>query len=117
MFKQTYTGRCHCKKVHFEFVASNTVEIWHCNCSICEITNYEHLFVEKRFFKLITGSNCLNDYKFGTGAAKHLFCSHCGIKSFYEPRSHPSCYSVNFKCIENPPKIANVVKFDGRNKF
>src|ERR1700684_4474667 len=41
----------------------------------------------------------LTNYTFETGAAKHFFCSVCGIKSFYVPRSHPDGYSVNFRCL------------------
>jgi len=33
--------------------------------------------------------------------AKHLFCSVCGIKSFYVPRSHPDGYSVNARCLDD----------------
>ena len=42
-------------------------------------------------FELLTGRDALTSYRFGTGAAEHLFCRHCGVKSFYQPRSHPGC--------------------------
>jgi biotin carboxyl carrier protein len=29
-----------------------------------------------------------------------MFCSVCGVKSFYVPRSHPDGYSVNFRCLD-----------------
>ena len=41
-------------------------------------------------------------YRFGTGAAEHLFCSVCGVKSFYQPRSHPDAWSVNANCLDEP---------------
>ncbi len=53
-------------------------------------------------------------YRFGTGAAEHLFCSKCGVKSFYQPRSHPEAWSVNAHCLDDPPELA-VEQFDGRN--
>ena len=39
-------------------------------------------------------------YSFNTGTARHLFCSQCGIKSFYVPRSHPDGFSVNARCLD-----------------
>ena len=55
-------------------------------------------------------------YTFNTNSAKHLFCSICGIKSFYVPRSHPDGYSVNFRCL-NAEDFRSVLttEFDGRN--
>ena len=32
--------------------------------------------------------------------AHHFFCSRCGIKSFYIPRSNPDGYSVNARCLD-----------------
>ena len=55
-------------------------------------------------------------YTFNTGTAKHLFCSVCGIKSFYVPRSHPDGYSVNVRCLDEgtiPGMV--IIKIDGRN--
>src|SRR5262249_47558564 len=45
--------------------------------------------------------------KFNTGVARHLFCSRCGIKSFYVPRSIPDGYSVNVRCLD-PATIQQV---------
>ena len=44
----------------------------------------------------------LTTYTFNTGTARHLFCSVCGIKSIYVPRSHPDGFSVNARCIDSP---------------
>ena len=40
------------------------------------------------------------EYTFNTGAAKHRFCRHCGVKSFYIPRSNPDGVDVNVRCID-----------------
>ena len=56
----------------------------------------------------------LASYRFGTGVAEHLFCRHCGVKSFYQPRSHPEAWSVNAHCLDQPVELA-VEQFDGRN--
>ena len=86
-----------------------------CNCSICARTGYLHLVVPRSRFRLLQGSESLTTYTFNTGTAKHLFCSVCGIKSFYVPRSHPDGYSVNVRCLD-PSRIERVeVKpFNGR---
>ena len=64
-------------------------------------------------FELESGADRLTSYRFGTGAAQHLFCSVCGIKSFYQPRSHPEAWSVNANCLEQPVEL-KIERFDGR---
>ena len=113
--KLLFQGSCHCELVKFEFKSLNKVEIWACNCSICSLNNYQHLFVKHSDFSLISGKDHLNSYHFGTHTAEHLFCRRCGIKSFYQPRSHPNSFSINLRCVKNPPLIDRVVKFDGKN--
>jgi hypothetical protein len=67
-------------------------------------------------FSLLKGEDCLVDYRFHTGVARHLFCSTCGIKSFYVPRSHPDSFSVNLNCIDLPDAVAiTIEEFNGRN--
>ena len=100
----------------FEVQAPDEIELGECNCSICRMTVFQHYIVPKSRFRLIKGEDKLTAYTFNTGAAKHLFCSVCGIKSFYVPRSHPDGYSVNFRCL-NPEDFTSVIttSFDGRN--
>jgi hypothetical protein len=109
-------GGCHCGAVRFEVLAPDEVELVACNCSICSMTGFQHLIVTKAQFKLLSGKTKLTNYTFETGAAKHFFCSVCGIKSFYVPRSHPDGYSVNFRCL-NAEEFHSVLttEFDGRN--
>jgi hypothetical protein len=110
----THKGGCHCGAVMFEVDTPAAVELVDCNCSICRRTGYLHLIVAKKNFRLLRGDKVLTTYEFNTGAAKHLFCSACGIKSFYVPRSHPDGYSVNFRCLD-AAEFASVVttEFDG----
>ena len=79
--------------------------------------DYEHLFIKHDGFKIMEGNEFIAEYSFGVKKAKHLFCKKCGIKSFYQPRSHADSYSINLKCVEEPPEIKNVVYFDGKNEF
>jgi hypothetical protein len=72
--------------------------------------------VPKSRFKLLSGSEDLTTYQFNTGTAKHLFCSTCGIKSFYVPRSHPDGFSVNARCLDEGTVTEMVVTpFNGRD--
>ena len=83
-----------------------------CNCSVCRMTGFIHVMVPHERFELIAGRDAVASYRFGTGAAEHLFCRHCGIKSFYQPRSHPEAWSVNANCLDERPELA-IERFDG----
>ena len=96
----THRGGCHCGRVRFEVLAPASVEVSDCNCSICAKAGYLHLMVRAEHFKLLSGQDALTTYTFNTGTAKHLFCSACGIKSFYVPRSHPDGFSINARCLD-----------------
>ena len=112
----THTGGCHCGRVRFEVIAPEKLQVSECNCSICSKAGYLHLIVPADCFRLLTGSDVLTSYSFNTHTAKHLFCSTCGIKSFYVPRSHPDGYSVHARCLAPDTIVAmNVTPFDGRN--
>ena len=109
-------GGCHCGEVRFTVVAPDAPVLSECNCSICAKTGFLHLIVPHGDFTLDSGSDVLTGYRFGTGAAEHLFCKHCGIKSFYQPRSHPESWSVNFRCLDaGHGCVATVKPFDGQN--
>lgn len=95
-----HRGGCHCGRVRFEALAPAKVRVSDCNCSICSMSGYLHLVVPAERFKLLCGKEVLTTYTFGTGTAKHLFCSVCGVKSFYVPRSHPDGFSVNARCVD-----------------
>jgi hypothetical protein len=112
----THYGGCHCGRVKFEVNAPALLEVQECNCSICSRAGYLHLIVPKSKFRLLQGEADLTRYTFNTGAAQHLFCKVCGIKSFYVPRSNPDGYSVNARCLE-PSTIEriDITQFDGRN--
>ena len=85
-----------------------------CNCSMCSMTGFVHIVVPHEQFELLAGRDALTSYRFGTGAAEHLFCRICGVKSFYQPRSHPEAWSVNANCLDEPVELA-IERFDGRN--
>ena len=109
-------GGCHCGRVRFSAQVPERVELLDCNCSICRKTGHLHLIVPEDDFTLEQGQHCLASYRFGTGAAEHLFCSVCGTKSFYRPRSHPGGWSVNFRCLDDGHGLScDITPFDGRD--
>jgi hypothetical protein len=111
-----HTGGCHCGRVRFEIQAPAQIEVMDCNCSICAKAGYLHLTLPQSRFRLLSGSDCLTSYQFNTGTARHLFCSVCGVKSFYVPRSHPDGYSVNARCLDHGTVTGmQIERIDGRN--
>jgi hypothetical protein len=110
-------GGCHCGLVRFEAeVPGPEVKISECNCSICSMTGYQHLIVPESDFRLVEGRRDTTTYRFGSGTARHLFCTQCGIKSFYKPRSHPDGISINFRCLDEGHGLEpTFATFDGRN--
>ena len=112
----THRGGCHCGRVRFEVRAPARLRVSECNCTMCSKAGYLHLVVRAEHFQLLSGQQALTRYTFNTGTAQHLFCSVCGIKSFYVPRSHPDGFSVNARCLDEGTVREQIVSpFDGRD--
>jgi hypothetical protein len=80
------------------------------------MSGFQHLIIPSERFALVSGTEQLSEYRFRTKSARHLFCSRCGVKSFYVPRSHPDGYSLNVRCIDSPENFRlEISEFDGRN--
>ncbi len=111
-----HAGTCHCGRVRIEAFAPTDLDLLECNCSMCGRSAYLHLIVPAEHFRLLAGEDALTEYRFGTGAARHRFCRHCGVKSFYVPRSHPDGYSVNARCLDASRITSMRIRpFDGRH--
>ena len=112
----THHGGCHCGRVRFAVEGPAVLRVSECNCSICAMLGYLHYIVPRSAFRLLSGEDSLSRYRFNTGTAEHLFCRHCGVKSFYVPRSHPNGISVNARCIDpGTIEALEIEPFDGRN--
>lgn len=74
------------------------------------------LFVLKNNFRLLKDDDAITTYTFNSGVAQHFFCKHCGVKSYYFPRSHPDGLTVKVNCIklESIERIEETA-FDGQN--
>ena len=83
---------------------------------MCAKKGFLHLIVPPEQFELLSGQDALTTYEFNTGVAKHRFCRHCGIHSFYTPRSDPDKIDVNVRCLDGDAVDAfEVGHFDGQN--
>lgn len=109
-------GGCHCGAVRFEAALPAQVSAQSCNCSMCEKTGYVHVIVPESRFRLLAGACRITTYTFNTGVARHTFCSRCGVKSFYRPRSNPDGWSINARCLDDASDLdIQIEAFDGRN--
>jgi hypothetical protein len=111
----THTGGCHCGRVRFR-VTADLADVSDCNCSMCDKKGILHLIVPQDAFELVSGGDDLTTYTFNTGVAKHHFCRHCGIHSFYVPRSDPDKIDVNARCLDGVDwRTLRPATFDGRH--
>ena len=119
--KQTYSGGCHCGAVRYEAdldLEQGTVK---CNCSICSKARAWLVAVEGDGFRLLRGADALSEYQFGAHRIHHLFCRHCGIKSFgrVDGADGKGFAVVLVNCLENVPdeRLAAlpVMYIDGRD--
>jgi hypothetical protein len=113
---ETYEGGCHCGRIRFR-IRGDLSTLLECNCSICTKKGILHLTVLPEHFELLSGKDDLATYQFNTNTAKHSFCRHCGIHSFYVPRSDPDKISVNARCLDgiDAATLKPARFFDGRN--
>ena len=111
-------GGCHCGAVRFR-VRVESREALDCNCSICTKKGFVHFIASRDDFELVQGGDALSTYTFGTGVAKHRFCSVCGMHPFYVPRSHPDGFDVNVRCLDEVSERGlegwRIDVFDGRH--
>jgi hypothetical protein len=110
----TFTGGCHCGRVRFR-VSAPLEGVTECNCSMCDKKGILHWIIPKEAFELLSGRDELTTYTFNTGVAQHHFCRHCGIHSFYVPRSDPDKIDVNARCLDGVDHRTLVIEaFEGR---
>ena len=119
--KQTYMGGCHCGAVRYEAdldLSSGTLK---CNCSICSKGRAWLAAIDEGDFRLLRGADALNEYRFGANRIHHLFCRHCGIKSFArgDGPEGKQFVAVAVSCLDGVPDTQlaalPIMYVDGRN--
>ena len=110
-------GSCHCQRVRFQ-VRAAIERLVECDCSVCTKKGIVHVPVGEKDFSLLAGEQDLAVYRFGSNTAEHWFCRHCGIHTHGRPRSDPSRYTVNARCLDLYEDIrarVPLTRFDGKN--
>jgi hypothetical protein len=113
-----HRASCHCGAVVLELdLPKGIVDPRRCDCSMCRRRGTIVASVAVFGVRVVQGQDALKMYQFNTMAAKHYFCSHCGIYTHHLRRSKPSQYGYNVGCLEgvNPFALGEVPTYDGVN--
>lgn len=92
---------CHCGTVRFHVQLTNRLHTARrCTCSYCRMRGAVAVSANLDGIEIVSGQDALTLYQFGTKAAKHYFCSRCGIYTHHQRRSNPNQYGINVSCLE-----------------
>lgn len=107
---------CHCRTVRLRVRLREGLEsARRCDCSLCRMRGAVAVSAALDDLEVLAGAEALTEYRFNTGAARHFFCSRCGIYTHHQRRSSPNQYGVNAACLEgvSPFDFAEVPVNDG----
>lgn len=101
---KTYHGSCHCKQVRFSAQIDLANGTGKCNCSFCTKSRNWSALIKPEALRVEAGEDQLNDYQFGSFSTHHLFCRHCGIRTFTRgdiPEIGGAFVSVNLATLDD----------------
>ncbi len=111
-------GACHCGTVQFRVTLTHGLNTARrCTCSYCRMRGAVAVSANLDGISITSGEDSLSLYQFGTGAAKHYFCSKCGIYTHHQRRSNPNQFGINVACLDgiSPFDFDEVPVNDGVN--
>lgn len=97
--KKTYTGSCHCGEVRFE-VDLVLDHVRSCDCSLCRKRGALIYRVKEQDLRIASSLDDMALYQWHTKTAKDYFCTRCGILPFRRPRTAPTMWAVNVRCLD-----------------
>ena len=116
--RDPHPAACHCGAVRFSVRLSDGIATARrCDCSFCAARGAVAVSAPKDGVTILAGRDRLTEYRWGTGTARHWFCSVCGIYTHHQRRSNPEEVGVNLACLDgwSPFDLARVEVNDGIN--
>lgn len=116
--RPVHRASCHCGAVVLELtLPDGVVDPRRCDCSLCRRKGAIVASVPLAGLRVVQGADVLTLYQFNTLAARHYFCSRCGIHTHHQRRSNPEQYGFNLGCLDgvNPFDLGEVPTSDGVN--
>jgi hypothetical protein len=112
------SAACHCGAVRLRVrLGDGLASARRCDCSLCRMRGAVAVTAGLDGVEVLEGAEALTEYRFNMGAARHFFCSRCGIYTHHRRRSNPDEYGVNAACLEgvSPSDFPVVLVNDGVN--
>jgi len=109
-------GACHCGAVRLKVRLSDGLHsARRCDCSYCRMRGAVAVTAKLGDLSIVEGQDMLTLYQFNSGAARHYFCSKCGIYTHHQRRSNPNEFGVNAAVLEgvSPFDFTEVPVSDG----